>query len=341
MTERPINSKIDQSLLTVDDLKVYFDTDHGVAEAVDGVSFRVGQGETVCLVGESGCGKTVSALSILGLLPQPPARVAGGRIYFKGQDLLRLEHEYMQRIRGRAISMVFQEPMTSLNPVFTVGHQIEEVIATHEGVSGNEAKERIIKLLVDVGIPSPEERIHDYPHNLSGGQRQRVMIAMALACNPDLIIADEPTTALDVTIQAQILNLFAELQERRRMAVLQITHDLSVVAGVADRVYVMYAGVVVEEGSVTQIFQEPAHPYTMGLLESLPARRKKGEELATIPGAVPDAINKPPGCPFHPRCNYVQKSCRSEFPLMCEFGDAQLARCPVLYAERKAHPPSL
>ena len=258
MTLRHNDTQSEEPLLIVEDLKVYFDSDHGVAEAVDGVSFRVGQGETVCLVGESGCGKTVSALSILGLLPQPPARVAGGKIYFKGQDLLRLEQEHMQRIRGRAISMVFQEPMTSLNPVFTVGHQIEEVIATHEGVSGNEAKKRIIKLLVDVGIPSPEERIHDYPHNLSGGQRQRIMIAMALACNPDLIIADEPTTALDVTIQAQILNLFAELQEKRRMAVLQITHDLSVVAGVADRVYVMKEGVFAREITDRATIENPA-----------------------------------------------------------------------------------
>jgi ABC-type microcin C transport system duplicated ATPase subunit YejF len=213
-----------EPLLIVEDLKVYFDTDQGVAKAVDGVSYQVGQGETVCLVGESGCGKTVSALSILGLLPQPPAKVAGGTVTFKGQNLLDLGEQDLQQIRGRKISMVFQEPMSSLNPVFTIGYQIEEVLTTHEHVSPNEAEERIVKLLHDVGIASPEERIHDYPHNLSGGQRQRVMIAMALACNPDLVIADEPTTALDVTIQAQILNLFAELQEKRGMAILQITH---------------------------------------------------------------------------------------------------------------------
>ncbi|UCE83540.1 MAG: ABC transporter ATP-binding protein [Deltaproteobacteria bacterium] len=322
-------------LLIVKDLKVYFDTDQGMAKAVDGVSFRVGQGETVCLVGESGCGKTVSALSILGLLPQPPAQIAGGKVFFKGRDLLELEQKDLREVRGREISMVFQEPMTSLNPVFTIGHQIEEVITTHEGVDQIESRQRIIRLLNDVGIASPEERMQDYPHNLSGGQRQRVMIAMALACSPELIIADEPTTALDVTIQAQILNLFKELQEDRGMAILQITHDLSVVAGVADRIYVMYAGIMVEEGSVWQIFREPCHPYTMGLLESLPGRRAKGQDLATIPGAVPDPANKPPGCPFHPRCRYVQESCRVQFPEMCDFSDRHLARCPIMYAKRK------
>lgn len=320
----------------VEDLKVYFETDLGVAKAVDGVSYKVGRGETVCLVGESGCGKTVSALSILGLLPQPPAKIAGGEVLFKGRNLLNVGEEDLQKIRGREISMVFQEPMTSLNPVFTIGHQIEEVITNHEGVSHNEAEKRIIKLLYDVGIASPEERIHDYPHNLSGGQRQRVMIAMALACNPDLVIADEPTTALDVTIQAQILNLFLELQEERGMAILQITHDLSVVAGMANRIYVMYAGIVVEEGSVWQIFHDPCHPYSMGLLESLPGRRKKGQELATIPGAVPDPTIKPAGCPFRPRCPYVQESCRNHFPQMCNFGDNHLGRCPIIHAKRRA-----
>lgn len=336
MTQQVAESKTDESLLVVEDLKVYFETDLGVAKAVDGVSYKVGRGETVCLVGESGCGKTVSALSILGLLPQPPAKIAGGEVLFKGRNLLNVGEEDLQKIRGREISMVFQEPMTSLNPVFTIGHQIEEVITNHEGVSHNEAEKRIIKLLYDVGIASPEERIHDYPHNLSGGQRQRVMIAMALACNPDLVIADEPTTALDVTIQAQILNLFLELQEERGMAILQITHDLSVVAGMANRIYVMYAGIVVEEGSVWQIFHDPCHPYSMGLLESLPGRRKKGQELATIPGAVPDPTIKPAGCPFRPRCPYVQESCRNHFPQMCNFGDNHLGRCPIIHAKRRA-----
>ena len=334
MNQHTENTRTDEPLLVVQDLKVYFDTDLGVAKAVDGVSYQVRRGETVCLVGESGCGKTVSALSILRLLPRPPARIAGGQVLFKGRNLLELAEKDLQTIRGREISMVFQEPMTSLNPVFTIGHQIEEVITTHEGASHKEAEERILKLLHDVGIPSPEERIHDYPHNLSGGQRQRVMIAMSLACGPDLVIADEPTTALDVTIQAQILNLFSELQGKKGMAILQITHDLSVVAGMADRIYVMYAGIVVEEGSVWQIFRDTSHPYTMGLLEALPGRREKGQELATIPGTVPDPTRKPPGCPFHPRCTYVQESCRHQFPEMCDFGNNHKARCPIICAER-------
>ena len=322
-------------LLDVRDLRVYFDTDDGLARAVDGVSFQVRRGETVCLVGESGCGKTVSALSILGLLPRPPTRTAGDGIFFKGQNLLELSEAELQKVRGRHISMVFQEPMTSLNPVLTIGHQIEEVLRIHERLEAVEAKERIIRLLGDVGIPSPGERLRDYPHNLSGGQRQRVMIAMALACNPELIIADEPTTALDVTIQAQILHLFRELQDRRHMAILLITHNLSVVAGMAEQVYVMYAGIVAEVGTAPQIFHDPCHPYTMGLLACLPGRARKGEELATIPGAVADPVRKPPGCPFHPRCGYVEESCRVEFPGMCDFGGAHLARCPIISRKRK------
>jgi oligopeptide/dipeptide ABC transporter ATP-binding protein len=326
---------LSDALLLIEDLRVYFDTDHGSARAVDGLSLRVRSGETVCLVGESGCGKTVSALSILGLLPRPPARIAGGRILFKGTNLLELGERDLRKYRGRELAMVFQEPLTSLNPVFTIGAQIEEVITTHERVSPAEARQRIITLLHDVGISAPEERIHDYPHNLSGGQRQRVMIAMALACGPELIIADEPTTALDVTIQAQILQLFQDLQQKRGMAILQITHDLGVVAAVAHRIYVMYAGVGVEEGSAEQIFHHPCHPYTMGLLESLPGRRKKGEELATIKGTVPDPARKPGGCPFHPRCPAVQESCRREFPDWCDFGGGHYARCPILHAQKR------
>jgi oligopeptide/dipeptide ABC transporter ATP-binding protein len=325
----------DGPLLDVHDLKVYFDTDDGVARAVDGLSFQVRRGETVCLVGESGCGKTVSALSILGLLAKPPARIAAGKVLFKGRDLLGLTDEDLQKIRGRHISMVFQEPMTSLNPVFTIGHQIEEVLRVHEGVEGARARERIIKLIGDVGIPSPAERLHDYPHNLSGGQRQRVMIAMALACDPELIIADEPTTALDVTIQAQILYLFRQLQERRHMAILLITHNLSVVAGMAERIYVMYAGIVAEAGTGPQIFHDPCHPYTMGLLACLPGRARKGGELATIPGAVADPVRKPSGCPFHPRCSYVEETCRREFPEMNDFGEGHLARCPPMFRRRR------
>ncbi len=324
-------------LLSVQDLKVFFHSDGDVSRAVDGASYEVRTGETVCLVGESGCGKTVSALAILGLIPQPPGEINGGKILFKGRNLLDLDEEALQKIRGKEISMIFQEPMTSLNPVFTVGDQIEEVITTHEAVNRAEAQRRVIEILKDVGIPSPEERVKDYPHNLSGGQRQRVMIAMALACGPEVVIADEPTTALDVTVQAQILQLFRELQARKEMAVLHITHNLGVVAEVADRIYIMYAGIMAEIGNGDQIFHDPCHPYTMGLLAALPSRSRKGESLYSIPGAVPDPAHKPPGCPFHPRCPYVEESCRTEFPAMCDFGDGHSARCPIIHRQRKRH----
>ena len=322
-------------LLALHDLKVFFHGDGKVARAVDGVSYEVKEGETVCLVGESGCGKTVSALAILGLVPQPPGEIRGGKILFKGKDLLNLDEEALQKIRGKEISMIFQEPMTSLNPVFTIGDQIEEAIIAHETVEKAEARRRTIELLADVGIPSPEERLNDYPHNLSGGQRQRVMIAMALACKPDLVIADEPTTALDVTIQDQILHLFRELKEQRRMALLYITHNLGVVTEIADRIYVMYSGTIAEVGNVQQIFRNPSHPYTMGLLASLPSRARKGKPLYSIPGAVPDPAYKPQGCPFNPRCPSVQGSCRVEFPEMCDFGDGHFARCPITHEQRK------
>ncbi len=323
-------------LLSVQDLRVFFYGEDGViSKAVDGVSYDVRRGETVCLVGESGCGKTVSALAILGLIAQPPGRIAGGKILFKGQNLLDLGETAIEHIRGKEISMIFQEPMTSLNPVFPVGEQIEEVIYEHEAVEKPAAQKRVLQLLADVGLPSPEENMKAYPHNLSGGQRQRVMIAMALACGPELVIADEPTTALDVTIQAQILHLFKELQNQRHMAILHITHNLGVVAEVADRIYVMYAGILAEVGNVEQIFHDPCHPYSMGLLASLPSHSRKGQPLYTIPGAVPDPAYKPAGCPFNPRCPYVQESCRREFPEMFDFGDRHLARCPIIYGKRK------
>jgi oligopeptide/dipeptide ABC transporter ATP-binding protein len=270
------------------------------------------------------------------LIPQPPGEIKEGKILFKGKNLLDFDEEVLQEIRGKEISMIFQEPMTSLNPVFTIGDQIEEAIITHEAVEKDEALRRTIDLLADVGIASPEERMNDYPHNLSGGQRQRVMIAMALACKPDLVIADEPTTALDVTIQDQILHLFKELKAKRNMSLLYITHDLGVVAEIADRIYVMYAGIIAEVGDVEQIFRNPSHPYTMGLLASLPSRGKKGESLYSIPGAVPDPAYKPRGCPFHPRCPSVRETCRVEFPKMCDFDDGHLARCPIVYQQRKA-----
>jgi oligopeptide/dipeptide ABC transporter ATP-binding protein len=259
----------------------------------------------------------------------------GGEVFFNGQNLLEFTDAQMQKIRGNQIAMVFQEPMTSLNPVFTIGDQIQEAIMIHEELSEEETHDLSVQLLNDVGIPSPEERLGDYPHQLSGGMSQRVMIAMSLSCNPDLVIADEPTTALDVTIQAQILNLFEELQTKRNMSLLYITHDLGVVANIADRIYVMYAGIIAEQGHTTEIFHSARHPYTMGLLASLPSRSKRGKELHSISGTVPDAAYKPSGCPFHPRCDYVMDTCRTEFPEMCDYGKGHLARCPVLYQSRK------
>ena len=318
-------------LPSIQSLKVYFRSNGKIARAVDGVNYEVRQGETVCLVGESGCGKTVSALTILGLIPRPPGEIVGGRVLFRGRNLLDLTEDQMQKIRGSRIAMVFQEPMTSLNPVFTIGDQIAEGITVHEGVSHLETRKRCVQLLSDVGIATPEERLDDYPHQLSGGQRQRVMIAMALACHPELVIADEPTTALDVTVQAQILNLFAALQEKRGTSLLYITHDLGVVAKIADRIYVMYAGIIVEQAAAPEIFHHPYHPYTQGLLASMPARGKRGKRLHSIPGQVPDPAYKPSGCPFHPRCEFAVARCHDTLPEMCDNGQGHLSRCPVLY----------
>jgi oligopeptide/dipeptide ABC transporter ATP-binding protein len=322
------------TLLSVEDLKVYFPAGDRIARAVDGVSFEVRPEETVCIVGESGCGKTVSALSILGLNAAPPAEIAGGRIMFDGQSLLKLDEESMRKIRGNHIAMVFQEPLTSLNPVFTIGTQISESVSIHENIGTEALHQRCVQLLRNVGLPFPEQRLKDYPHQLSGGQRQRVMIAMALACAPRLIIADEPTTALDVTVQAQILQLFKSVQKKHSMSLLYITHDLGVVANIADRVYVMYAGAIVEQGNTAQIFRHACHPYTQGLLASLPSRLKRGKKLYSIPGAVPNPAFKPQGCSFHPRCPYTEPVCREEFPEMCNYGDGHLARCPVLFENK-------
>jgi len=318
-------------LLSVEDLKVYFRSEDEVARAVDGISFDVRREETVCIVGESGCGKTVSALSVMGLVPIPPGEIADGRVLFRGQNLLDFDDTEMQEIRGNQIAMVFQEPLTSLNPVFTIGDQIGEAISTHEDLPESEVTHRSVQLLKDVGIASPAERLNDYPHQLSGGQRQRVMIAMALACSPDLIIADEPTTALDVTVQAQILRLLDSIQKLRAMSVLYITHDLGVVSKVADRVCVMYAGIIAEQGNRQDIFKNPKHPYTQALLASLPNREKRGQRLYTIPGTVPNPAYKPGGCPFHPRCQHAIQTCRDQYPGMCEYGDGHHARCPVLF----------
>jgi peptide/nickel transport system ATP-binding protein/oligopeptide transport system ATP-binding protein len=318
-------------LLSVQDLKVYFKSEDEIARAVDGISFDVRRKETVCIVGESGCGKTVAALSIMGLVPIPPGEIAGGRILFRGMNLLDFDDTEIQKIRGNQIAMIFQEPLTSLNPVFTIGNQIGEAINIHENIPDKEVIKRSQQLLKDVGIDSPAERLSDYPHQLSGGQRQRVMIAMALACDPDLVIADEPTTALDVTVQAQILRLMNAIQKRRSMSVLYITHDLGVVSKVADRVCVMYAGILAEQGSRTNIFTGPKHPYTQALLASLPSREKRGQRLYSIPGTVPHPAYKPRGCPFHPRCPHAIQTCREQYPGMCDYGDGHQARCPVLF----------
>jgi oligopeptide/dipeptide ABC transporter ATP-binding protein len=324
-------------LLSVEDLKVYFRSEEAVARAVDGVSFDVHREETVCLVGESGCGKTVTALSVMGLVPIPPGEIVDGRVLYREKNLLEFNDSEMQKIRGNQIAMVFQEPLTSLNPVFTIGDQIGEAISTHQDIPENEVTHRSEQLLKDVGIASAADRLSDYPHQLSGGQRQRVMIAMALACSPDLIIADEPTTALDVTVQAQILRLLDSIQKLRAMSVLYITHDLGVVSKVADRICVMYAGIIAEQGNRQDIFKNPKHPYTRALLASLPNREKRGQRLYSIPGAVPNPAYKPSGCPFHPRCQHAIKICREQYPGMCAYGDGHRARCPVLYDGGKEH----
>jgi peptide/nickel transport system ATP-binding protein len=322
-------------LLSVEKLKVHFVGDGPVAKAVDGVDFTVHRKQTVCIVGESGCGKTVTALATLGLLKQPPARIAGGRAIFDGVDLLQLASSQMRKLRGKRIAMIFQEPMTSLNPVFTIGDQVAEAMTVHERVVEAQVREQVVALFRDVGIAEPEKRIDDYPHQLSGGQRQRVMIAMALACEPDLIIADEPTTALDVTVQAQILALLKELKQKKDMAIQYITHDLGVVSAIADKVYVMYAGLVVEQGDAKTIFSEARHPYTLALLNSLPTKEKRGQRLYSIPGSVPHPAYRPQGCPFHPRCEKKENACKTDFPQMCDYGQGHQARCPVLFRANK------
>ena len=317
-----------QTLVDIRDLCTWFHSDEGVAKAVDGVTYKVPAGRTIGLVGESGCGKSVTALSIMRLVPSPPGRIARGEILFEDRDLLRLSEAEMRRIRGNDISMIFQEPMTSLNPVFTCGNQITEVLTLHQGLSKNDALERAIGMLDKVGIPSPEQRVHEYPHQLSGGQKQRVMIAMALACNPKLLIADEPTTALDVTIQAQILDLLRGLQDEFRMAILLITHDLGVIAEMAERVAVMYAGKIAELADVGELFGNPKHPYTVGLFGSLPKLGTHGERLNTIPGVVPNPLDFPSGCKFHPRCPHAFDRCRVEEPVLRPVGpDGHIATC--------------
>jgi peptide/nickel transport system ATP-binding protein/oligopeptide transport system ATP-binding protein len=301
-----------ESLLEIRDLSCSFRTEEGVARALDGVSLSVYRGETLGLVGESGCGKTVSALCIMRLIQDPPGRIEAGQVIFQGQDLLTLRDKEMRKIRGNEISMIFQEPMTSLNPVLTCGYQIEEAVLLHQKVSKKEAEERTLDMLDLVRIPDPKSCAKSYPHQLSGGMRQRAMIAMALSCSPSLLIADEPTTALDVTIQAQILDLLRSLQERFKMAILMITHDLGVIAETANRVIVMYAGQVMEEGSVMEIFHHPKHPYTLGLKASIPRLASKGDKLKVIPGKVPNPLDYNEGCRFSDRCKYAENRCYNE-----------------------------
>jgi oligopeptide/dipeptide ABC transporter ATP-binding protein len=302
------------TLLRIRDLHVHFDTDAGTVRAVDGVSYDVRRGETLALVGESGCGKSVSSMSILRLVPCPPGRLAGGQIEFEGEDLIAADEARMRALRGKHIAMIFQEPMSSLNPVYTVGDQIAESIILHQGVDAEIAREQTIHLLERVGIPSPDRRIDEYPHQMSGGMCQRVMIALALACNPKLLIADEPSTALDVTIQAQILELMRKIQSESGMSILLITHDLGVVAEMADRVVVMYAGSVVESADAIELFKRPRHPYTAGLFHSIPRLDTEETKLEPIEGNVPDAMSFPQGCKFHPRCRFAVERCRREAP---------------------------
>ncbi|NUM88934.1 MAG: ABC transporter ATP-binding protein [Bdellovibrionales bacterium] len=317
-------------VLEVKNLRTSFRVEGEDVFAVDDVSFHVNAGETIGIVGESGCGKSVTSLSIMRLIPNPPGRIAGGQIFFNGRNLLDLPMAEMRGIRGNEISMIFQEPMTSLNPVFTVGNQIMESVILHQGLSKSEARNKAIEMLKLVGIPAPERRVDDYPHQLSGGMRQRVMIAMALSCNPSVLIADEPTTALDVTIQAQILELIRGLREKLKMAVLLITHDLGVVAETCDRVVVMYAGKVVEQGSAKDIFSNPSHPYTRGLLNSIPHGGSGGrkQRLETIPGLVPSLLELPCGCRFQDRCSRKQADCVGTQPeLRAVRGDGHRVAC--------------
>jgi peptide/nickel transport system ATP-binding protein len=321
------------ALLDIRGLKTQFKTDDGMVRAVDGVDLRIDRGETVGVVGESGCGKTVTAMTVLKLIQMPPGRIAAGSILWQGRDLVPLPLPEMQKIRSKEIAIIFQEPMTSLNPVYTVGAQIAEVLRLHEGLNRRDAIDRATEMLRLVNIPTPERRVHDYPHQFSGGMRQRVMIAMALSCNPQLLIADEPTTALDVTIQAQILDLLAEMKDRLGMAIMLITHAMGVVAEVAQRVVVMYAGRVVEEATVERLFADPLHPYTQGLIRSIPridlAAQKK-VRLEAIGGTVPSLIDPPPGCRFASRCKRVTPSCTDTVPELREVAPGHKVAC-ILY----------
>ncbi|MCE1165635.1 MAG: ABC transporter ATP-binding protein [Bacteroidetes bacterium] len=313
-------------ILEIKNLKTYFHTDDGTAKAVDDVSLKLFKGETLGIVGESGCGKSVTVLSILRLLPEGTGVIEGGKIIFDGRDITAMSSKEIRKIRGNRIGMIFQEPMTSLNPAYTCGSQIKEVIETHTGIKGKEADEKTFDIMRKAGIPMPEQRMKEYPHQLSGGLRQRVMIAMALACSPDVLIADEPTTALDVTVQAQILELIKELQEESGMSVILITHDLGVVAETCERVIVMYASKIVEEGLTKEIFGNPKHPYTKRLLESIPSLKTEREKLPTIEGTVPSSLNYPEGCRFRTRCLIAGEECLKE-PVRTKISETHFASC--------------
>lgn len=317
----------DEVLLEVKDLKTYFYTDEGVVKAVNGVNLTINKGETLGIVGESACGKSVTAFSIMRLIPDPPGKIVGGQILFEGRDIVTMPESEMRAIRGNKIAMIFQEPMTSLNPVYTVGDQIAEVIMLHQGLSRSEAWEVATEMLEKVGIPEPAKRVHNYPHEMSGGMKQRVMIAMALACKPALLMADEPTTALDVTIQAQILDLMRRLQKEIGMSIWFITHDLGVIAEIAHKVAVMYASRVVEYTDVITLFENPKHPYTRGLFQSLPHLDVDQDRLSVIPGNVPNPLNHPTGCRFHTRCEFAIDDCQSIEPELFDFAPGHQVAC--------------
>ena len=319
---------MDKKLLDVKDLAVSFETYAGEVQSVRGTSFYVNKGETLAIVGESGCGKSVTAQTIMRLIPMPPGKIKSGSIEFEGKDLTKLTDKAMESIRGKDISMIFQDPMTSLNPTMKIGKQIMEVLMKHQNMSKKEAKEKAIEMLRLVGLPTPEKRVDQYPHEFSGGMRQRAMIAIALACNPKLLIADEPTTALDVTIQAQIIDLMRDLQEKLDTSIIMITHDLGVVADIADRVVVMYAGVIIETGTVNELFYNPQHPYTWGLLKSVPRLdTEDGERLIPIEGTPPDLIAPPKGCPFASRCEHAMKVCIDVYPEQTKITDTHHVNC--------------
>ncbi|MEK5238371.1 ABC transporter ATP-binding protein [Paenibacillus sp. FSL L8-0470] len=325
-----------KDLMTIDGLSTKFFTEEGNVTAVDDISFQVREGETVCIVGESGCGKSVTAMSIMGLVEKPGGRVAGGSIDFQGEDLLQLDQNTLRAIRGNEIAMIFQEPMSSLNPVMKIGEQIMEPLTVHLKMKKKEARLRAIELIQQVGISRPEQIADSYPHELSGGMLQRIMIAIAISCNPKLLIADEPTTALDVTIQAQILDMLRGFKESSKMSILLITHDLGVVAEMADYVIVMYSGKIVEEGEVVELFKNPKHPYTRGLLKSKPVMGQRQEELYSIPGQVPNPLTLTPSCYFHDRCEHCMPVCRSRQPQLQETGGGQKVSC-WLYEEGEVH----